>query len=394
MDRTRSQRDTLGRVIQSGSDDAVARTRLADVPIPRLPSNLDTPALIIDLDRVEANAQRVMDALAGPSVRLRPHIKTHKSLALGAIQLERGASGLTVGNLGEAEVFAAGDVTDIFVAYPVWVDGPKAKRLRALHEAIHLSVGVDSAESAVQLAKAVAGSAKPLRVLVEVDSGDHRTGVADPREALAVAEAARNHGLNVIGVFTHGGHGYAGPGARGPAAHDEARTLGAAADALRSAGFEISVVSTGSTPTMLESARGQVNEIRPGTYLLGDRLQVALGSIPADSIAVHVAATVVSVRPGYVVVDAGAKSLTKDVHPILRGHGYLPAYPDAVIERVADYHGVVRLPPGSPQPVLGEVVAIVPNHVCPVVDLFDSFTAVRGGEVVGVMPVDARGRRG
>ena len=366
----------------------------AKIPVPRLPPDLDTPVLIIDLDRVEANAQRLLDGLAGTHVRIRPHIKTHKSLALAAIQLERGAVGLTVGNLGEAEVFAAGGAADIFVAYPVWAEGPKATRLRTLHEAIDLSVGIESADSTVQLAKAVSGSPRALRVLVEVDSGDHRTGVRSPEEAVDLAEVARMLGLDVVGVFTHGGHGYASPDARSSAAADEVRTLGAAADALRRAGFNVSVISAGSTPTMLGSAAGQVNEVRPGTYLLGDRQQVALNSIPVDGIAAYVAATVVSVRPPYFVVDGGAKSLTKDVHPILRGHGFLPAYPDAVIERVADYHGIVRLPAGSPGPALGEVVAIVPNHVCPVVDLFDSFVAVRGGDVVGVMPVDARGRRG
>ncbi len=366
---------------------------MADIPTPRLSGILDTPALVIELDRVEANAQRLMDALAGTGVRLRPHIKTHKSLALAAIQLERGAIGLTVGNLGEAEVFAAGGVADIFIAYPVWAGGPKAARLRALHEAGFLSVGIDSSESAVQLAKAVAGSGRPLRVLVEVDSGDHRTGVGSPEAVVTIAEAARSAGLDVVGVFTHGGHGYASPEARYSAAEDEVRTLGDASDALGARGFEVSVISASSTPTP-GVAHGQINEIRPGTYLLGDRQQVALGRIPAHGVAAYVAATVVSLRPGEFVVDAGAKSLTKDVHPIVRGQGFLPAYPDAVIERVADYHGIVRLPTGSPGPALGEMVVIVPNHVCPVVDLFDSFVAVRGGEVVAVMPVDARGRRG
>ena len=363
--------------------------------VPILPPDLDTPALVVDLDVVEANAARLATALAERGVALRPHVKTHKSVALARIQLEHGAVGLTVGTLGEAEVFAAAGLTDLFVAYPLWAVGSKASRLRALHDVSDLSVGIDSAAGAERLAAAVDGSRRPLRVLVEIDSGGRRTGVADPDIAASVALAAAALGLEVVGVFTHGGHAYASPEAGADAAADEVRTLGAAAGALRAAGLACPIVSAGSTPTMVDAAAGEVTEIRAGTYLLGDRQQLALGSIPADGIALHVAATVVSTAvAGQVVTDAGAKTLTKDRAPYLEGHGLLPAYPDAIIERVNDYHGIVRTPPGSAAPHLGEVVAIAPNHVCPVVDLFDSFVALRAGAVVGRWPVDARGRSG
>jgi D-serine deaminase-like pyridoxal phosphate-dependent protein len=328
-------------------------------------------------------------------VRLRPHVKTHKSVALARVQMEAGAAGLTVGTLGEAEVFAAAGLTDLFLAYPLWAVGPKAARLRALHDAIGLIVGFDSVAGAERLAAAVAGSRHPLRARLEIDSGGHRTGIGTPDLAADVARAAVELGLDVDGVFTHGGHSYAGPEAPSAAAADEVRTLTAAAVALATVGLAVPIVSAGSTPTMEASATGRVNEVRAGTYLLGDRTQLALGSIPDDAIALLVAATVVSASvAGQVVVDAGAKALTKDRAPYLEGHGLLPAYPDAVIERLYDYHGVIRVPAGAPSPHLGEVVAIVPNHVCPVVDLFDAFWAVRGGEVAGRWPVDARGRSG
>jgi D-serine deaminase-like pyridoxal phosphate-dependent protein len=135
--------------------------------------------------------------------------------------------------------------------------------------------------------------------------------------------------------------------------------------------------------------------MRPGTYILGDRQQWTLGAQPGDGIAAVIAATVVSrAVEGQVVLDAGAKTLTKDVAPYLEGHGAIPAYPHAVIERLSDYHGVVRIPEGTPRPNVGEVVAIVPNHICPVVDLRDSFFATRDGEIVGEWPVLARGRSG
>ena len=361
---------------------------------PALPDGLDTPCLVVDLDVAEANARRLADGAAARGVTLRPHIKTHKSVALARMQLDAGAIGITVGTTGEAEVMADGGIEDVFIGYPVWADGPKADRLRRLHERCVLTVGVDSGEAAELLAGAVRGSrAGPLRVLVEVDSGARRSGVAGPAEALAVARRARVAGLEVIGVFTHGGHGYRAPGAGPAAAADEIATLGAAADALRADGFAIERVSAGSTPTGVHAAAGQVNEIRPGTYLLGDRQQAVLGAIPGDSIALVVAATVVSAAVrGQVVLDAGAKTLTKDRAEFLKGFGFLPAYPDAVVERLFDYHAAVAIPPGSPAPRLGEVVAIVPNHVCPVVEQFDEFVVARHGVAEGRWPVDARGR--
>ena len=179
------------------------------------------------------------------------------------------------------------------------------------------------------------------------------------------------------------------------AGEDEVRALTIGRDALRAVGIEAAVISAGSTPTQYSAAQSPVTEMRPGTYLLGDRQQWALGAQPSDGLAAVIAATVVSAAvDGQVVIDAGAKALTKDVAPYLDGHGAIPEYPEAVIHRVSDYHGVIRSPEGTPSPALGEVFAIVPNHICPVVDLRDSFIATRGGTIVGTWPVDARGRSG
>jgi D-serine deaminase-like pyridoxal phosphate-dependent protein len=199
--------------------------------------------------------------------------------------------------------------------------------------------------------------------------------------------------LAVIGVFSHGGHGYRVDGAAS-AGDDEVRSLGAAADALREAGFAIETISAGSTPTMLSAATGQVNEMRAGTYVYGDRQQWALGTIAADGCAVAVGATVVSVHDDRIVVDAGAKALTKDRADWLAGFGAIVGYPELVIERVNDYHGVVAAPVGVPRPALGEVVAIIPNHVCPVIDLVDAVVAVDADGSIAEWPVDARGRSG
>ena len=363
---------------------------------PRLPSGIDTPALLIDLDVVERNAHRLAEELSTRGIALRPHAKTHKSVALAQLQVESGARGITVGNLGEAEVFADGGIDDVFIAYPVWADGPKAARLRALHEkaGLRLSIGFDSIDGARRLAAAVAGTRRALRVLLELDPGNRRTGVL-PDDAGDIAHTAEELGLDVVGLFTHGGHAYAGLDAVTGAAADEIRTLEQGREALRAEGIDLEILSAGSTPTALGAAKSPVTEIRAGTYIVGDRQQVVLGAVQPGGVAIWVAATVVSVAvPGQVVLDAGAKTLTKDVAPYLIGHGYLPAYPAAEILRVADYHGMTRIPAGTPAPRLGDVVAIVPNHCCPVIDLRDRFLAVRGGTIVGTWPVDARGRSG
>lgn len=370
---------------------------MTNLPIaPALPPDLDTPALVIDLDIVERNAQRVAGAVAERGINLRPHVKTHKSVALAKLQVERGAVGITVGTLGEAEVMADGGLSDIFLAYPVWAEGPKAARLRALAErpGLRFAVGADSVAGVAQLARAMNGSPARLRVVIEVDPHYGRTGAA-PDVAAEIGRAAVDAGFDLLGLFSHGGHAYAGGDSIARAARDELAALAIGEEALVAAGMAAPVLSAGSSPTAMGVLAAPVTEVRPGTYLIGDAMQVALGATPPDGVAIAVAATVVSTAvDGQVVINAGAKSLTKDMAPYMTGYGVIPAYPHGVIERVSDYHGQVRFPPGVPRPALGEVVAVVPNHACPVIDLYDSFVATRSGSVVGRWPVDARGRSG
>ena len=373
--------------------EATAR-QAAELTFPTLPPGLDTPQVVIDLDRVDANIARLQGEMDRRGIALRPHAKTHKSIAIARLQLDAGARGITVGTVGEAEVFVAAGIQEVFLAYPVWAVGSKALRIRALHNAApRLRIGVDSVAGARHLAAAIDATPFPQFVLVEIDPGNHRTGLASPEAVVEVARAARDAGLVVAGVFSHGGHGY-GPGRAESAGADEIRALGQAAVALGRDGFTLDTISAGSTPTMLTAAGGSVDEIRAGTYVYGDRQQWLLGAIPADGCALVVAATVLSVHPDRIVLDAGAKALTKDRADWLSGYGAIVGFPDLVIERVNDYHGVVSAPAGVDRPELGDVVAIVPNHVCPVVDLFDSFVAVRAGAMVGRWPVDARGRSG
>ena len=355
-------------------------------------AELDTPAVVVDLDRAEARIAQMAAVMRDRGVALRPHAKTHKSIEFARRQVEAGAVGLTVATIGEAEVFAEAGFEDIFIAFPLIASGPKVDRLRRVAERCSVSVGADSTVGLELLAEAVRGSRRRPSVLIEIDSGGARTGVR-PELAGSLARRAEELGLEVAGAFTHGGHGYAGAAARSAAADDEVAGLAAAAVSIRAEGIEPRVLSAGSTPTAVLSAHGVVTEERPGTYVFGDGMQAALAGEPFEDAALMVAATVVSAGPsdGF-VIDAGAKILAKDIAPYVRGHGSVLGYPEAVIARVYDHHGVVDLPPGSSRPAIGSIVWVTPNHVCPVVNLVDEYVVARAGRIVDRWPVDARGR--
>jgi D-serine deaminase-like pyridoxal phosphate-dependent protein len=355
-------------------------------------ASLDTPVLVADIDRVDARIATMAALMADRGVALRPHAKTHKSVEFGRRQIEAGAVGLTVATIGEAEVFAEAGFDDLFIAYPVIAQGPKATRLRDLAERCTLSVGADSLAGLESLARAMAGATRRLSVVIEIDTGGARTGV-HPALAGGLAREAEALGLRTLGAFTHGGHGYAGADKRERAGADEVVGLEAAAASFTAEGLEAGVVSAGSTPTAEFSARSIVTEERPGMYVFGDRQEAALAGKPFEEAALMIAATVVSLGSGDgFVIDAGAKVLGKDIAPYLQGHGSVLGHPGAVIDRVNDHHGVVTLPAGAARPAIGTVVWVLPNHACPVVNLVDQYVIARGGQVVDRWPVDARGR--
>jgi D-serine deaminase-like pyridoxal phosphate-dependent protein len=340
---------------------------IVDFPKFAIPSSVETPAVCVDQGRMQRNIDGMIERLSAKGVTCRPHVKSHKSIEIGRRQLAAGAQGLTCATIGEAEVFVGAGVSDIFIAYPLWVSNEKARRLRALLEHAHVAIGLSSVAAAENLSRALGGSST-LDVLIEVDSGERRSGVLDPAEALEVAGACDRLGLNLKGVFAHAGHSYAGASAVAGAAHDEASTLVTTAEVLRQAGHRVETVSAGSTPTALLSAVEGVTEERPGTFVFGDRQQVILGAQQADDVALFVATTVVQVTGDRFVIDAAAKVLTKDLPPTVEGYGALVDYPDARIERVYDHHGVIDARGGS-VPAVGDRLALIPNHVCPVTNL-------------------------
>lgn len=349
-----------------------------------------TPYLYVDVDRLTANLDRVAAAAAAAGVALRPHAKTHKSPRIARLQTEAGAVGLTVATLGEAETFAEAGVDDLFLALPLWPDEHRAARLRDLAARVSLRLAVDSAEGARRLASCLGEAA--ASVVVEVDSGHHRSG-ARPGEVAAVALAALEAGLDVVGVFTFPGHSYS-PEGRAPAAAQERTALAEAATALRGVGIEPRVVSGGSTPS-LDAALldpGPVTELRPGVYVFGDAQQWELGVTAPDDIALTCRSTVISHAGGRVVLDAGSKALGADRAAFATGFGRLLRDPDARIVLLSEHHAVVETTAHLP---LGTVVDVVPNHVCNAVNLHDTLYAGHSSDgphgPLEAWPVAARG---
>ncbi|MEA5454718.1 alanine racemase [Sinomonas sp. JGH33] len=351
---------------------------------------VDTPAPIVLLDVMQDNIDRMQAFADRQGLQIRPHVKTHKCVEIGRRQLKAGAVGITAGNVGEAQVFAAAGFDDIFIAYPIWVAGTKGPRIRRLAETTRLRVGVDNASAIGALADAMGDDAGRLEVVIEVDCGARRSG-APPELAGDLAHAARNRGLVPVGVFTYPGHGSAGPDSRRGAAQDQEAALTAAVRSLSAVGVTAEVVSAGSTPTVEFATNSVITEIRPGEYVFNDLNNARLGACAQDQIALFVAGTVVSDWvPDQVILDVGTKALGREGSPE-RGYGAI-AGTDAVLAKLNEYHGFLPLPPGAFHPEVGTVLPVVPNHVCPVVVNFEEYIVTDStGTSLQRWPVDARG---
>jgi D-serine deaminase-like pyridoxal phosphate-dependent protein len=353
-----------------------------------IPADLDTPALVVDGGRLEANLARMEAAASAAGVELRPHAKTHKCVEIARRQLAHRAAGLTVATLAEAELFARAGCDRLFIAYPLWAGGARRARLAALHERAELRVGVDSLVAAGQLAAAASSTARPLQVLIEVDCGQHRTGVP-PQDVAGLAADCLRLGLDVIGAFSHPGHAYLAVDGVAAAAADERSALTAAGTALAGLLDRPPVLSGGSTPTVYDGMARPLTEARPGTYVFGDRQQMYLSGMAEGDIALVVAARVVSApRPGEAVLDSGSKALSGDRPPWLTGHGLVLEAPEATIDVLSEEHAVVR---GLRTPLaVGDLVRVIPNHVCTVVNLARELLVVSDGVVTDRWPVSSR----
>ncbi|AKJ07437.1 D-serine deaminase-like pyridoxal phosphate-dependent protein [Archangium gephyra] len=359
-----------------------------------LPSldSIETPAALVDEDRLETNLQRAAAYVREHGLRWRPHTKTHKVPELAARQLQAGASGVTVATPREAEVMGA-VADDVLLAYSP-VGASKLARLMALPGRVRLSVAVDSREVLAGLAEAARGAGRRVGVLVELDLGMRRVGVPTPEEAVVLArEAAGTQGLEYQGVMFYPGHIRMPMAEQGPALAEVSRRLGTFLETLGAAGLKPGIVSGGSTPTLWRSHEVVgMNEIRPGITPFFDRASAWMGACGWDEVAYSVLATVVSTAvPGQAVIDAGSKALAKEELPV-GGYGALLERPDVVVHALSEEHGMLDLSRTSWRPRVGERVRVVPNHVCVSVNLQDELWAVRGGQVVGRWDVTGRGR--
>jgi D-serine deaminase-like pyridoxal phosphate-dependent protein len=354
---------------------------------------LETPVPIVDLDRLAHNLDRMAAYATLHGLRLRPHVKTHKSPRIGVEQLRRGAIGLTCATLREAEVMA--DLCDdLLVAYPP-VGAARLERLARLPEQVRLTVAADDIASLDALALAARLAHRSITVMIEADFGMHRVGVSSPDKAVAMARHLERHpSLRFGGLQFYPGHIRESVPQQDAALAAMSRDLGAYIEALTAAGFPPPVVSGGSTPAAwrMHEVRG-VTEVRPGTYVYNDRTPAQIGACDWDDCALTVLATVVSVAvKGQAVIDAGTKALGRE--PLRAdgdGYGALLDHPEVTISRMSEEHGILDLSKSDWKPKLGEQVRVIPNHVCIVVHLFDEIFGVRGHAVETRWPVAARG---
>ena len=357
---------------------------------------LDTPSLVVDLDVLAANLDAMASAAVEAGVRLRPHTKTHKCPEIARMQMDRGAGGITVAKLGEAEVMADAGLDDILVAYPI-VGEAKLARLRALRERAQVRVSLDSVEVAEGVGS-IGSATDPVQVLVEVDTGHHRMGRPPglPTADL-VAQVAGIGGVDVVGLISHGGHAYRSAEEELEAvARREAEDLAATAEACARAGVEIREISVGATPTaMWVSGLAGVTESRPGTYIFQDVQQMRLGVAREKDCAATVLATVVA-RPweDRFVIDAGSKSLSSDGGdgPPFPGRGVIAGRPDLRLDFLTEEHGVGHVEPDGDELAIGDRLAVIPLHVCPCVNLFDTAEGVRDGRIERELAIAGRGK--
>jgi D-serine deaminase-like pyridoxal phosphate-dependent protein len=357
---------------------------------------LSTPALTIDMNVVEQNLDRMMALCRRQGVGLRPHTKTHKAPEVARMQLDRGAVGLTVAKVGEAEVMAAAGLDDILVAFPIF-GGEKLWRLAQLARWRRMLISLDNEATAVACSRAMSEQGAILGVLVEFDAGYHRCGLAPGHDVVGLAKKIQQlPGLEFRGLMTFFGNIWGSEEERAKEAEQVAKRVERALAAFREAGVPVEIVSGGSTPSAQFAGRiPGLTEIRPGTYVYNDLNTFHQGACKLEDCAARVVVTVVSTAvPGRAIIDAGSKTFSSD--PLGSGHksgfGYVVEAPDAPLVKFNEEHGHLDITHSKKHFRVGEVLTVIPNHVCTCVNMHDEVFLRRGDEVVGSMAVAARGK--
>ena len=360
---------------------------------------LDTPCLVVDLDIMMKNIKEMQEKANKYGVNLRPHTKTHRTPALAKLQVEAGAKGITVAKVGEAEVMAEAGLEDIFIANQIY-GVQKVERLKKVAQKARVSVGVDNKEQVILLSQIFQGEARPLEVLIEVETGEERSGVLAGPELVELAKfITETPNLKLKGIFSHEGHAYGAKDIEDCKAimqKSQEDTL-YGAKLLREAGIEIETISIGSTPSLMhgEILPG-ITEIRPGTYILMDAAQ---GHAINDysKCAITILATVVS-KPTKerVVLDSGVKALTLFTRNkgicYTPGYGLVKGFDNLRLDKLYDEHGLINNREANEKMQIGDKVEIIPNHVCPTCSLYDTLYIVQNNKVVDELPILCRGK--
>jgi len=358
-------------------------------------SEIDTPALVVDLDILERNLSRVAQYAKTRGLRLRPHTKTHKSTRIGRRQLDAGAAGLTVAKVSEAEVMLGATPSDLLVAYPI-VGRPKLERLTAVARRTPVTVALDSETAARDLSEAAQAAQVEIGVLAEVDVGLNRVGVSPGEPLLELARAIlRLPGLRFEGITCYPGHIKSTDEAGLAALARLGEVIGGILAEFERAGMPVKIVSGGSTPTLFHSHEVTgVTEIRPGTYVYNDINTVISGACGLEDCAASILATVVSTaRPGQMIVDGGSKTFSSD-RPATGEVtlGRVVEAPGARFHKMNEEHGFIDVTKAERAFGVGDRVHIIPNHICVAVNLHEQVYGVRGDSVEEVWKVEGRGK--
>jgi D-serine deaminase-like pyridoxal phosphate-dependent protein len=359
-------------------------------------SDLETPAVVIDLDVMERNLLRMAEYSRSHNLRLRPHTKSHKIPELAKRQLDHGAHGITVAKLGEAEVMLDAGITDMLIAYPIVGHG-KAEKLAELATRANITVALDSVDAARAISQAARVKNAQIGILVELDVGFRRCGIAHEDELLSVVQGVVDlPGLEFKGLMFFPGHFQVPETQRAEMRVGVNAFLERAVAKLEAAGIPVPVVSGGSTPTARECHLfSGVNEIRPGMYIFNDRNMVGVGIAGVEDCALSVVATVVSTSvSGRAIVDGGSKTFSSDRYLAGdgRGFGMIAGDPDAELEQLSEEHGHLNIGRSTHGYRVGERLAIIPNHVCSTINMHNHVYGIRGERVETVWEVAGRGK--
>lgn len=360
-------------------------------------SSIDTPQLVVSEEILHRNIAEMAAFARSIKVNLRPHIKTHKSLEIARLQIAAGAIGISCAKVGEAEVMVnQGGIDDILLAYPI-VGALKYQRIVSLMEKARIAVAVDSAEAIETIARAMIQHERTIDIYLEVNTGQNRSGVMWGDEAVSFAQQIEKHAnLNLAGIMTHEGHvAFVDVDQIAAEAKAAGEKMVETAEMIRKHGIDLPTVSVGSTPAArLTPTVAGITEMRPGTYVFNDNSLFRFGDQwSVDDCAARFVATVVSrTADDRCVIDAGAKTLALDPSKAHEGHGFIVGHPDVIITKLSEEHGVCQLPAGEEGFNVGDTVEVIPNHICPTVNLMDQMAVARDGKVIDYWNVAARGK--